>query len=89
MGKSSANDVCGHFKSCTETLKDTKYLQVSWDDLYVNLAFLDILSEAGSNAYVGKKLLDQGHAGYTKYIMHSNMEKMQVLRIPKTFECLV
>ena len=69
MGKSFAIDVYSHFESCTEILEAAKYLQVSLDSPNVNLAFLDILNEARSNADVGKKLLDLGTYGL--HIMHN------------------
>ena len=37
--------VYSNFKSCTETLEDKKYLQVSLDGPNVNLPFFDILDE--------------------------------------------
>ena len=38
--------VYSNFKSCTGTLEDKKYLQVSLDGPNVNLPFFDILDEA-------------------------------------------
>lgn len=55
MGRLSANDVYNHFKSCTKTIEDAKYLQISSDGSNVSLDFLDILNESRSDADVGRK----------------------------------
>ena len=46
MGKSSAQDVYTHFKSCAKSLEDAKYFQISSDGPNVNLAFLEILKNS-------------------------------------------
>ena len=88
IGKSSTNDVCSDFKSFTEILEDEKYLQVSSDLPDVNLGFRDMLSIAGSNADVGKKLLDLGTCGL--HIMHNAFKhgkNTSYLGYQKAFEC--
>ena len=55
MGRLSANDVYNHFKSCTKTIGDEKYLQISSDGPNVNIALLDILNESRSDVDVGRK----------------------------------
>ena len=69
MGKSSAQDVYTHFKSCAKSLEDAKYLQISSDGPNVNLAFLEILKDSRTEPDCDKKLINIGTCGL--HIMHN------------------
>ena len=69
MGKSSAQDVYTHFKSCAQSLEDAKYLQISSDGPNLHLAFLEILKDSRTESDCDIKLINIGTCGL--HIMHN------------------
>ena len=62
LGKSSANDLCFHFKQCLGPLEKEKLLHISSDRPNMNLLFLRVRTEKRKNEELSQ-LIDLGTCG--------------------------
>ena len=62
FGKSSANDLCSHFKQCLGPLEKEKFLHISSDRPNMNLLFLKVRAEMRKNEELSQ-LIDLGTCG--------------------------
>ena len=62
LGKESVNDIYEKFTLTSKVLDPTKFLQVSSDGPYVNLAFLDLINDKRKEM-VYSKLIHTGTRG--------------------------
>ena len=89
MGKSSAQDVYTHFKSCAKSLEDAKYLQISSDGPNVNLAFLEILKDSRTESDCDKKLINIGTCGlHTMHNAFKHCEKASTWDVKKLLSAM-
>ena len=74
LGKSSANEICSHFKQCLGLLEKEKLLHVSSDVPIINLLFLKVLTEKCKDKKFSR-LIDLVHRICILHIMSLSMEK--------------
>ena len=83
LGKSPANDICSHLKTCLGPLEKEKLLQVSSDGPNMNLLFLKVLTEKLEDEELNQ-LIDLGTCGlHTAHNVFKHGEKSSDWQLKK------